>query len=293
MNSNAIIDLLSEGMPIVNSAINSVVGALVTTLFVRKNTRAEEFEKIKIGKFNDVIEELLDNGKMTYLEYYKCNNFLKIAKLADEHLLKDQTYEVVYNSNQYDFDWFVKFYDYASNISNDDMQNLWALIFKNEVKSPGTTSVSLMHTLSMMRFDQAKFFCNISRFALRDAKTNDPHLLLFVSSNREAYRSSGITPSALKELEHLGLMECDFASEYVFLHKKVMRTGNKIITIYGDPDNKEKIKAGNVVFTRDGQLLYSIIDDDYKKYRSDILDFTIKKFLSRNCQVEINGTHIM
>ena len=82
MNSNAIIDLLSEGMPIVNSAINSVVGALVTTLFVRKNTRAEEFEKIKLGKFNDVIEDLLDNGKMTYLEYYKCNNFLKIAKLT-------------------------------------------------------------------------------------------------------------------------------------------------------------------------------------------------------------------
>ena len=293
MGSNLISNFINGGISITSSAVSSVVSGLVTTFFVRKNTASEEFEKIKAGKFSEAIDILLDSGKMSYLEYYKCNNFLKIAQLADHYLQKEKYFYEDYKTNKYDFDWFVKFYDYSSNISNDEMRKLWASILKSEIKSPGTTSISLLHALSMMNFDQAMLFCNICRFTLTDIKTNDPHLLLFVSTNREAYKNSGITPSGLKELERLGLIECDFSTEYVFLKKKVLRKSNKIVTIYGDPANNEKIKAGNAIFTRDGHSLYSIIDDDYKKFNSDIFNNTIVRFVRRNCRVEINGTTVL
>lgn len=73
----------------------------------------------------------------------------------------------------------------------------------------------------------------------------------------------------------------------------MFKIGNNIITVYGDPDNDNKIKAGNVNFTSDGKLLYSIIDNKFKKYRSDILNFTIEKLKRRNCSIAINDRKII
>lgn len=293
MEQNLLIDLLKTSMPIVSSSISHVVGALVTTLFLRKNTKIKEFEKIKAGKFDEVIDELLDSGKMTYLEWYKCNNFLKIAKIADEKFQKEKCVDENKLDTDYDFDWLVKFYEYASNISNEEMQRLWASILNGEISNPGGISISLMHALSIMRQDQAMFFCNISRFVLKDIKTDEPYLLLFVSSNREAYKRSGITPAALKEMEHLGLVECNFTTEYIFIHKKILKMENKVITVYGDLNNEDKIKAGNVNFTKDGQVLYSIIDESFKRYREDIFEFTVNRFRYRNCRVKINDNQLL
>ncbi len=105
--------------------------------------------------------------------------------------------------------------------------------------------------------------------------------------------NSKITPTDLRELERLGLIECDFNNEYIFNNKKMFKKGNHIITVYGDPNNKNKIKAGNAIFTKDGKVLYEIIDDSYKEYRADILDFTIAKFKRRNCEVTINDRKVL
>ena len=257
-------------------------------LFLRKNTQTTEFEKIKAGKFSEVVDQLLNSGKMSYLEYYKCKNFLQIAQKADSMCDKESNADQEYH----DFDWFIRFYEYSSNIGNEEMQILWAKVLAGEVQRPNTTSLTLLHTLSMMQQEQASAFRNVSRFALMDIKGDFAHLLLFISTNRESYEKENITPTLLKELERLDLIECTFSDEYIFKRKKVFRTGNKIITIYGDPENHGKIKAGNVKFTRDGQLLYSALDEDSKRYRSDILDFTITKFQRRNCRVIINDREV-
>jgi len=260
----------------------------MSSLFIRKNTEKIELAKLRSGKFAGVLNQLYDSGKISLVEYYKCNNFLKIAKLADKILGKEECSCPNNNFKEYSFDWFLKFYDHSGYISNEKAQKLWAAVLANEIQNPNSTSLSLLHSLSIMSREQALFFCNISRFALLDYKDNFPHLLIFVSSNRVSYMNSKITPGDLKELERLGLVECDFEHEYVFQKKKMFKTGNNIITVYGDHNNDNKIKAGNVIFTKDGGLLYSIIDDKYKKYRSDILDFTISKFKLRNCSIATN-----
>ena len=156
MDHKTLMELVRGGITLANTSVSTIVGALITTLFLRKNTNTEEFEKIKAAKFSDVIDKLLDSGKMTYLEYYKCNNFLNIAKKADEMYQAANEVEEIHNN--YDFDWFVKFYDYSSCISNEDIQKIWASIFEQEVRNPGTHSISLLHALSMMNWDQATLF---------------------------------------------------------------------------------------------------------------------------------------
>lgn len=192
-------------------------------------------------------------------------------------------------------DWLEFFFDKARLISNPDMQLIWAKLLAEEANHPGKISFSLLHTLSVMRFEDAEFFCNISRFALRSFGKEEVTLLLFVSTNRKAYEHSRITPRKLKELERLGLIECDFNTEYVFknednpITKKVFISGGQKMTVYGDPANDNKIKAGNVEFTANGRALYDIIDPDYKRYRDGIFMFIIRKFKSRKCRVFVNN----
>lgn len=60
---------------------------------------------MKAGKYSEALDDLLENGKITYFELYKCQNFLKIAKIADEYHQEKQEEE----SKFFDFDWFMRF----------------------------------------------------------------------------------------------------------------------------------------------------------------------------------------
>ena len=73
LNVTEIIAFLSNGLE--NSAVGAIAGGLFTAIFLRHNTKTEEFEKIKAGQFKEVADDLLASGKMTYTEYYKANNF--------------------------------------------------------------------------------------------------------------------------------------------------------------------------------------------------------------------------
>ncbi|MBQ2140285.1 MAG: hypothetical protein II433_04255 [Acidaminococcaceae bacterium] len=84
MDQNSLIEIIKGGISAVNSTLSAFVGAFFTTLFLRKDTKTTEFEKIKAGKFGEAIDQMLKNGKMTYLEYYKCNNFLDICKQSSK-----------------------------------------------------------------------------------------------------------------------------------------------------------------------------------------------------------------
>ena len=83
MEGTEIISYLLTNAPAIWSGLGPVVGSLITVLFLRKNTSTTEFEKIKAGKFDEVLDDLLSSGHLTYTELYKANNFLKIAKKAN------------------------------------------------------------------------------------------------------------------------------------------------------------------------------------------------------------------
>lgn len=289
MDGNFLMEIMKNGLlGIASSSISSFIGTMVSSLFLRKNTLTSEFEKIKIGKFNDLIDQLLENGEITYLEFYKSKNLLEIAEKADRTYNKEKSGNFHQDNFKFDFDWFLRFFDYASNISNEEMQEVWAKVLSREIQYPNSTSITLLNALSMMRQEQALLFCNISKFALMDINEKFAHPLIFISSNREVYETQNITPLILKNFDRLGLLECNFLDEYIFMNKKVFQTQDKIITVFGTSRSEQKIKSGNVTFTRDGQLLYSMLDDDSKKCDEETLSFIIKRFENRKCKIVID-----
>lgn len=161
MDSNNLIDILQKGVTYFQPALSTVVGAVLSTLFLRKNTSQPEFEKIKAGKFNEVVEFLLDTGKMSYFEYYKCRNFLNVAKLADRYESDFNEYKKKQLDGTFDFDWYIRFFDSVGNVSNAEMQELWARILAGEINNQGLFSFRTMETLRNMNQEEAMLFQKI------------------------------------------------------------------------------------------------------------------------------------
>lgn len=100
MEPTNIIQILNQ-IPGFSNSVSLIIGSIITAVFLRRNTQAQEFEKIKANKFSEVVNDLLESGKMTLTEYYKTKNFLKIAKIADGMLQKKGNKS---SDKQYSFD---------------------------------------------------------------------------------------------------------------------------------------------------------------------------------------------
>ena len=198
MNATEIISYLSTNAPAIWSGMGPVVGSLMTVLFLRKNTATTEFEKIKAGKFDEVLDDLLSSGHLTYTELYKANNFFKIAKMADKYYSQKAHTDT---TGCFEFDWLIRYYEAVGNISDENMQDLWARILAGEINEPSSYSLKTIDTLRNMRKCDVELFANICKhsFELNDRK-------LFLPNYQGYMDAVGISYSDVMKLSEIGLI---------------------------------------------------------------------------------------
>lgn len=148
-----------------SSFLQNLVSGLISNVFMGRNTASAELEKLKAGKFNAVIDNLLDNGKMTYTELYKCHNFFKVAQLADE-IDYGQENQREENGNPFDFDWLMRFYDAVGNISNEELQQLWGRVLAGKINKPKSCSLRTLDIVRNLSAEEARAFNSICKFVL-------------------------------------------------------------------------------------------------------------------------------
>ena len=134
-------------------------------------------EELKKKEFEKVLEGLLETGRLSYVELYKCRNFLKIAKQADERIAAYQgrqpEVEVEEKKEQdiFDFDWLMRFFDAVGNISNEELQQLWGKVLANEITRPKACSLRTLDMLRNMSSEEAKVFSALCRYAMQSGDT--------------------------------------------------------------------------------------------------------------------------
>lgn len=163
MEPTEIIELLNQ-MPGISNCVSAIVGAIMTAVFLRRNTKTQEFEKIKANKFAEVVDDLLESGKMTLTEYYKTKNFLDITKIADGMVQKKGNNSI---DKQYSFDWFIRYYEASGNISDKEMQILWAKILAGEIEKPSSYSLRTLDVLRNISKEEAELFIKICNSAIK------------------------------------------------------------------------------------------------------------------------------
>lgn len=279
---NTLIEIIKNSTPIVQSSISTLVGAVIGTLFLRKNTNTTEFEKIKTGHFKEVIDTLLDKGKMTYYEYYKCNNFLKIAELADE-MRNESTLGDDHKSNDYDFDWFMRFFDTAGNVSNADMQKLWAKILFDEVENTGAFSLRAIETLKNMNQYEAALLQTMAHFVLTAPDGSKFILSTSDDLGEDVNEKYGLKKSDLITLEECGILNplrsgnrisldsipCGFWNEKILLSLKLKNSDGGLFSY----------KYSGYHLTKSACQLLSVVDaDSNDEYLLDVGREFAKKY---------------
>jgi hypothetical protein len=163
---NSLVNVIRETIPVVQPGISAIVGGFVSAMFLRGNTQRKEFEKIRMGKIKDAIDDLVNSHELTLTELLKCKNLLKIAELADNEY-KNKAHECTSDTNYtFDFDWFLRFFEAAGNISNEDMQFLWARILAGEVNQPGAFTLRTLETLRNMTQNEALLLQQLAQLVL-------------------------------------------------------------------------------------------------------------------------------
>lgn len=159
---------------ITSPAVQGVVSSLITTLFVRRGENIKTMETLKAKEFEKVTNELLKDGKLSYVELYKCRNFLKVAKRADEVIAIYQENDS--NSrqttsdeetNRFSFDWLMRFFDAVGNISDDDLQQLWGKVLANEIIRPKACSFRTLDMIRNMPPEEAKTFSILCQYVMQ------------------------------------------------------------------------------------------------------------------------------
>lgn len=251
MNGTEIVALLINNIPSISTLVSAVTGALLTTIFLRNNTSVQAFEKVKAERFDEVVDDLLKVGEMTYLDFYKAKNFLKIAKLADNYYSRMPKREEAID--EYDFDWFFQFYEVAGNIGNKEMQDIWAKILAGELSKPSSFSLRTIDTLKNISKYDAMLFEKICSSSFIENN------ICFLPSNEEYLTYVGINYLDILRLNEMGLL-----SSNGFIHSNVkingefrilLRNLNAVVCYNADKSDNKTIKIEQYPFTQVGNEL--------------------------------------
>lgn len=211
-------------------------------------------------------EDLSIEEKVNLIQEYKFllaknKNRFAVLKKAEKHLLTTAQPEKVEDS------WIFNFWDKCGTISDETLQEIWGRVLAQEVNNPSTVSKRLLHNLSLMSVSDAENFSNLVRFCFDDCKEDIAHPLIFIKEHPNVYSGSKIISKILKELELFSLIETNYDTGFIFENKKRLNYRNCTFEI-----RLERIKAGNVRLTDDGQCLYKIVE---KHPKNRILEYTI------------------
>ena len=275
-----------------SSAVGPVAGALFTAIFLRYNTKTDEFEKIKAGKFKEVADDLLASGKMTYTEYYKASNFLTVAQKADQYYQEQPRSD---EQGTYDFDWFVRFFEAAGNVSDDTMQNLWAKILAGEIAQPSTFSLKTIDVVRNLSKKDAELFIKICSHSFVSSGTN-----CFLPNEDEYLETVGITYADIMKLSEIGLMFNDgliSLSMSISSEPRILVNSHSLIMVMASSSGKpEEANIRQYPFTEVGNEVSTLIsksasDEDFLKY-GEILSHNKSYKISVHKVIEWVGTSV-
>lgn len=243
--------------PIVSIAGSSVTTAAINFLGYYYGERLQ-FNKMK----QDLIAERISNSNSTIpaVDIARCRNIKEIAQIADS---LDESSRI--SHVEFSPEWFTRFFDSASMVSDKDMQTIWAKILSDEAADKGKYSFRFIESMKLLSQSEAKTFAKLSKLVLTEP---DGNLYVYAPSDSqlEIYESYGITDFDFLLMEECGLInmgvtqnhdiELDVDSCNGFYN------GDLFVRFYSETLSDEMVfKFESYPLTRFGQQVYHLIED--------------------------------
>jgi len=213
-------------------------------------------------------------------------NIEKIFEIAagdtsdKDHIIEDDV----------DEDWIIRFFDYAKNINDENMQLLWGKILSEEIKQPNSFSLRTIDVVRNISKEEAQRFQKILPLILCNGTDE------FVILNELLLKKYGVSYGDILSLEDCGLMNSSVAqitldvfgsARWVFNN-----TEHAVMYIENNAEDKiEKISYPVYMFTKAGrELKKALAYDSNLKYLVEAAREVRKK--NRNISLSIHKTVI-
>lgn len=255
VDGNSLVNLgdLTKPATVLIEKISNAVGILYEPRRIRKKAEAEaEADKIK-AIANIELTQIQQRGleRLIYQEAKKQENIETITAQAIKVLPESA------NTENLEEDWIRHFFNKCENISDKEMQSLWSNLLANEANTPGTYSKRTIDLIASMDKKDAELFTSLCQFGWI---IGSPAILIFDVKN-EIYVKNGITFSALKHLDSIGLISFEPLSGYNrggFPKEFLIRYFDKVLRAEFVNNDDNKFKLGSVLLTKSGVELFDI-----------------------------------
>ena len=207
---------------------------------------------------NDAETEISDRiqNRLDFIETKRQQNLDYINFIAAEQL--EQEKEVA--EEPVDDDWTTRFFNYAQDISNEEMQLLWGRILAGEIKRPNSFSLRTLEIIRNLSKDEAQVFM---KFASLDITSGNASFILNFKNEKLLEEKYNITFNDRLLLEELGFLT---ANDLQFKIAKTDDKPRQVVFIIGNIcviqekiENKPEQQLQVLVFTKIGQQLLNLV----------------------------------
>ena len=243
------------------SGIGSVAGAWVAPWVAGRHAKAKLIEARAEADSMRIIAQaqgdamqILDRGnesvplvstsdqtaqRLEYQERKRQANLVSVVSQAAEDLEEEEVPD-----QEPDHDWIARYFEYVKDVSEQDVQKLWAKVLAGTVKSPGSVSLRTLSMLRDMTSAEANRFKEAMRYRIEDfiywkfcvessdVLTNDDFYYRFVDMGL-FYSTIGTRPPRSLRLDQEGQGAYVIADRAIFLrgrpNTKMDDTGDKAV----------------------------------------------------------------
>lgn len=159
VNVNLGIDKLVE-------TISNATG--LTARGIKKNADAESFAAIKKAETETEVQLLKLQGEDKIAQYVLARNKQKVENVEEIISKAKQQFapDEQVSEEPVEKDWMTRFLNIAEEVSDDDMQNIWARVLAGEIKKPKSYSLRTLDVLRNISVDEAKLLVKVSNYLL-------------------------------------------------------------------------------------------------------------------------------
>lgn len=277
---------LSEPLKKLIEVVSQGIGALSRPYLIKKTADAKAYEikviaeaikenqqELKKIRFDDeklslmsldektlqnelTIEERTQN-RIEFQEQKKQKNIENITQKAAQNLENESNV----SDEPVDEDWTTRFFSYAEDISNEEMQELWGRILAGEIKRPKSFSLRTLDIIRNLSKEEAQVFM---KFASLHIKSSGVSFILNFKSEKLLEGKYGLNFNDRLLLEELGFIT---ANDLEFKVAKTDQQPRQIVFIVGDTiviqekeENKLEQLLQVLVFTKIGQQLLNLLE---------------------------------
>lgn len=260
------------------------IGAVARPWLIRRDVKALVDAQATLEKANLLVAsaELATTGsqiaaRIEYREAKRHRNLCAVVSEAKESMPNEVSEQPV------DSDWIARFFSYAEDVSNEEMQRLWGRLLSGEVSRPGSFSMRALELTKSLSSEEASIFHVLCNYSLDGAYvfSTDTPLVDFKRKStdfaigskedewEDFYAGAGITRPQFTLLEEIGLLSSAWGATRTWKSGPdpaaavlVWRRGDQCIGIRNEAPTEDgwSFTVPTIDFTHIARQLNSVFD---------------------------------